>query len=76
MAAQPPVIITCAIHTPSRRARATASGSSSSAMMSATSNAEQAVRARRLVEALGRSVATPGEARAMLGLKGKDQVAF
>ncbi len=42
----------------------------------ATSNAEQVVRARRLVEALGRSVATPGEARAMLGLKGKDRVEF
>jgi uncharacterized protein (DUF849 family) len=29
-----------------------------------------------IVEALGREVATPAEARAMLGLKGADKVAF
>jgi uncharacterized protein (DUF849 family) len=42
----------------------------------ATSNAEQVAHVRALVEGLGREVATPDEARAMLGLKGVDQVAF
>lgn len=42
----------------------------------ATSNAEQVTRIRTIVEALGLSVATPQEARARLGLKGADRVAF
>ena len=42
----------------------------------ARSNAEQVTRLRRIVEDLSRSVATPAEARAMLGLKGGDAVAF
>jgi uncharacterized protein (DUF849 family) len=42
----------------------------------ATSNAEQVARVRAMVEAMGREVATPAEARAVLGLKGADRVAF
>jgi uncharacterized protein (DUF849 family) len=42
----------------------------------AQSNAEQVEKIRALVEGLGREVATPDEARAMLGLKGADRVAF
>ncbi len=42
----------------------------------AASNAQQVARIRQIVEALGREVATPAEAREMLGLKGGDQVAF
>jgi uncharacterized protein (DUF849 family) len=42
----------------------------------ARSNAEQVEKARGIVEALGREVATPAEARAMLGLKGADHVRF
>jgi uncharacterized protein (DUF849 family) len=42
----------------------------------ATSNAQQVQRLRTIVEALGREVATPAEAREMLGLKGGDRVAF
>ncbi len=42
----------------------------------ARSNAEQVEKVRALVEGLGRSVATPEEARAMLGLKGADAVGF
>jgi uncharacterized protein (DUF849 family) len=42
----------------------------------AVSNAEQVSLIRGIVEGLGREVATPDEAREMLGLKGSDQVAF
>jgi uncharacterized protein (DUF849 family) len=42
----------------------------------AHSNAEQVRLARQIIEGLGRTVATPDEARAILGLKGGDQVAF
>lgn len=42
----------------------------------ARSNAEQVTRIREIVERLGRTVATPDEARAMLRLKGADKVAF
>lgn len=42
----------------------------------ATSNAEQVRKIRGIVEALGRSVATPAEARELLGLKGSHQTAF
>jgi uncharacterized protein (DUF849 family) len=42
----------------------------------ATSNAEQVLKIRRIVEELGMEIATPAEARAMLGLKGSDNVAF
>ena len=42
----------------------------------ATSNAQQVQRIRSVVEALGREIATPAEARAMLSLKGGDSVAF
>ncbi|BDB28674.1 3-keto-5-aminohexanoate cleavage protein (plasmid) [Cupriavidus sp. P-10] len=42
----------------------------------AASNAEQVASIRKTIEQLGYSVATPDEARAMLGLKGKDKVAF
>jgi uncharacterized protein (DUF849 family) len=42
----------------------------------ARSNAEQVAKVRGIVEALGREVASPAEARAMLGLKGADKVGF
>jgi len=42
----------------------------------ARSNAEQVSRARGIVEALGREIATPAEVRAMLGLKGAAHVGF
>lgn len=42
----------------------------------ARSNAEQVRKIRALVEGLGREVASPDEARALLGLKGAGQVAF
>jgi len=42
----------------------------------AKSNAEQVIRIREIVERLGRVVATPAEARDMLGLKGSDRTAF
>ena len=42
----------------------------------AVSNAEQVTLIREIVERLGREVATPDEARAILHLKGRDKVAF
>ncbi|NOX68362.1 MAG: 3-keto-5-aminohexanoate cleavage protein [Gammaproteobacteria bacterium] len=42
----------------------------------AVNNAEQVSKIRGIVEALGREIATPGEARQMLGLKGADKVNF
>lgn len=42
----------------------------------ARSNAEQVNKIRGIVERLGRDVATPAEARTMLGLKGADRTAF
>ena len=42
----------------------------------ATSNAVQVEKVRKIIEGLGLSVATPDEARAILNLKGADQVAF
>jgi len=42
----------------------------------ARSNAEQVTKIRHIVEELGLEIASPAEARAMLGLKGGDQVAF
>ncbi len=42
----------------------------------AESNAEQVARVRAIVEGMGRTVATPDEAREMLALKGADQVGF
>ena len=42
----------------------------------AVSNAQQVEKIRSIVEALGRAVATPDEARVMLGLKGQAGVAF
>lgn len=42
----------------------------------ATSSAQQVKMARQIVEGLGLSVATPGDARAILSLKGGDHVAF
>ena len=42
----------------------------------AKSNAEQVSKIRRIVEELGYAVATPKEAREMLGLKGGDRVKF
>jgi len=42
----------------------------------AKSNAEQVEKIRALVEGMGRTVATPDEARAMLGLKGAERTAF
>ncbi len=42
----------------------------------ATANAQQVEKVRALVEGLGRTVATPNEARAMLGLKGAGRTAF
>jgi uncharacterized protein (DUF849 family) len=42
----------------------------------AASNAEQVVQVRKIIEGLGLEVATPAEARAMLKLKGGDDVGF
>jgi len=42
----------------------------------ASSNAEQVAKIRRIVEELGHEVATPTEAREVLGLKGGDRVNF
>ncbi len=42
----------------------------------ATSNAQQVTLIREIVERLGREVATPAQARALLGLKGQGEVAF
>ena len=42
----------------------------------ATTNAAQVQRMRTIIEALSLQVATPAEARQMLGLKGRDEVAF
>ncbi|MEY4966316.1 MAG: hypothetical protein RL274_1899 [Pseudomonadota bacterium] len=42
----------------------------------ATSNAEQVRLVRQIIEGLGRSIATPDEAREILALKGADRVAF
>lgn len=42
----------------------------------ARSNAEQVTKIRKIVEELGRTVATPEEARQMLGLKGARETAF
>jgi len=42
----------------------------------AQSNAEQVRLARQIIEGLGRTLATPDEAREILALKGGDQVAF
>jgi uncharacterized protein (DUF849 family) len=42
----------------------------------AESNAQQVALIRGIVEGLGREVASPDEARSMLGLKGADKVAF
>jgi uncharacterized protein (DUF849 family) len=42
----------------------------------AKSNAEQVAKIRRIVEELGREIATPADARGMLGLKGADRTAI
>ena len=42
----------------------------------AVSNAQQVEKVRSIIEGLGRTVATPEEARERLGLKGADRVAF
>ena len=42
----------------------------------AVSNAEQVTKVRRIIEELGYDIATPADARAMLGLKGADRVRF
>lgn len=42
----------------------------------AESNAQQVAKIRRIVEDLGRTVASPEDARAMLGLKGRDRTAI
>jgi uncharacterized protein (DUF849 family) len=42
----------------------------------AESNADQVTRIRTVLEALNLEVATPDEARQMLGLKGADKVGF
>lgn len=42
----------------------------------ATSNADQVSKIRTIVENLGREVATAADARAMLGLKGRERTAF
>ena len=41
----------------------------------ATSNAQQVTRVRGIIEGIGRRVATPDEARGILGLKGREKVA-
>ena len=40
----------------------------------ASSNAEQVLKIRRILEELGLDIATPAEARQMLGLKGRDAI--
>ncbi|MES2482957.1 MAG: 3-keto-5-aminohexanoate cleavage protein, partial [Pseudomonadota bacterium] len=42
----------------------------------ASSNAEQVLKAREILDGLGLQVATPDEAREILQLKGRDKVAF
>lgn len=42
----------------------------------ATSNAEQVAKIRRIIEELGLAIATPDQARSMLGLKGIHAVGF
>ncbi|APH73501.1 BKACE family enzyme [Aquibium oceanicum] len=42
----------------------------------AKSNAEQVTKIRRIIEELGMEIATPAEAREVLGLKGGDKVGF
>lgn len=42
----------------------------------ARSNAEQVSKVRQIIEGLGRTIATPAEAREILALKGGDKVAF
>lgn len=42
----------------------------------AASNAEQVAKVRRIAEELGYEIATPNDARAILGLKGGDRVNF
>ena len=42
----------------------------------ATSNAEQVMKIRRIVEDLGCELASPDETREILGLKGAEHVAF
>ncbi len=42
----------------------------------ARSNADQVLRARKLLEGLGLEIATPDEARALLKLKGRNEVGF
>lgn len=42
----------------------------------ATSNAEQVLKVKRILKELGHEIATPTEAREILGLKGGDQVGF
>jgi uncharacterized protein (DUF849 family) len=42
----------------------------------ATSNAEQVAKIRRILEELSLEVATPAEARVMLGTKGRNNVNF
>jgi uncharacterized protein (DUF849 family) len=42
----------------------------------ATSNAEQVTKARQIIEGLGLEIATPDDAREILGLKGADKVNF
>ncbi len=42
----------------------------------AVSNAEQVAKIRRILEELSLEIATPAEARAMLGTKGGDNVKF
>jgi uncharacterized protein (DUF849 family) len=42
----------------------------------AKSNAAQVLQVRKLIEGLGRQIATPGDARAILSLKGGDAVSF
>jgi uncharacterized protein (DUF849 family) len=42
----------------------------------ARSSAEQVQKIKRILEELSLEVATPAEARAMLGLKGKDAAGF
>jgi uncharacterized protein (DUF849 family) len=42
----------------------------------ASSNAAQVRKIRKMLEALGHEIATPGEARARLRLKGADRTAF
>ena len=59
-----------------RRQQARRPGRPSTACNGVSERLEQVTKIRRIVEDLGHQIATPAEARQMLGLKGADRVKF